>query len=436
MKKKYSHYFWSLIIVFASVRGAFVYHLGLPFRSTYLLSAVFLVIFGILSIRSLGVIRGESTFSTLRSAIKINIFFIGFFTVLTMVAVSIHEYSLAYSFMIFPTIFSLIKYEESQLNGIVYAIALISTYGVIYFYNLGILGGFEAIHEAHSKIRGEFAYARIGEVLLPGGYQGSHHDASNILVMCGVFFLSKALIEFDAKKKYLLFTIYLIIIFTTLLTGSAANIIVLGGVSSLALMIYVKKRPFVLALIVCFTLVVLPLITNKISSYTYFYEKASMDQSQLEGGGMFNSLDRNSIFLSFPAIIFGGGHILKVPMVYSEVAFVKILVGVGVIPFIVLIFICLSPFYYIRKYGKSSITEARQLIYHNPDISITTFLKDIRAQQFRLIILSMPIFAGTMTLLHYGSLFRVTSVGLYCVLHALFFKQYLTSMKHFKDGSS
>lgn len=69
------------------------------------------------------------------------------------------------------------------------------------------------------------------------------------------------------------------------------------------------------------------------------------------------------------------------------------------------------------------------LVSHTPGTSPANFIKTSRAHQYRLVITDMPAFAGTMTLLHYGSLFRVTSVGLFCVLLALFFKEYLAINK-------
>lgn len=334
-----------------------------------------------------------------------------------------------YLFAIFPIIFALIKYDKRLLNGIVHAIALVTILGVIHFYNLGVSGGFDAIYNAHSKLRGNFSYSRIGDNLLPAGYQGSHHDAANILVMTGVFYLSKAMSELGRLKKNIFFATYFLVLFASLLTGSAANIIVLIGVSGLATMFYAKKHPYVIGLVIVCSLFALPFLWGKLVDYTYFYEKASFDQSQYESGGMFNSLDMKSIFSSFHAIIIGGGNIFKVPMIYSEIAFIKILIGIGLLPFFVFMFICVFPLYYIYSFYKNSKIQARLLRYRNTRISATILKKNIKAQRLNLLIPAMPPLAGTLTLLHFGSLFRVTSVGLFCVLLALFLKEYLTQKK-------
>ncbi len=340
--------------------------------------------------------------------------------------ISLNQLAIAYLFVMFPIIFTLIRYDEKLLSGIVYAIALLTTFGVFYFYQLGISGGFDAIEAANLTLRpGELSYARIGNHLLPGGYQGNHHDAANIMVMCGIFFLSKAILASRILKIGLYLSGYFLISFATLLTGSASNNIVLLGFSALALMVYIKKQPYVLVLIFCVVILFLPLMIDSMSDYFYFYEKASQDQFELDDNGMFNSLDLNSIISSFHAIIFGFGDVLGVPMERSEVAFIKVLVGFGLMPFLVLMFICFSPVYYIRKFRKNCNAKVRELKGYHLAIPTNIFLKTTHAHQFRLVIISMPALAGVMTLLHYGSLFRVTSIGLFCVLLALFFKEYL-----------
>ena len=229
--------------------------------------------------------------------------------------------------------------------------------------------------------------------------------------------------------KYINLAIYFLVLYAVLLTGSAANTIVMLTVSAFCLLLYTKKNPYLITFIAFCMLLFLPTVLDFLADKTYFFEKASYDQSELEGGGIFNSLDINSILASFHAILFGFGNILEVPMIYSEIAFVKNLVGIGLIPFLVLMSICFSPLYYIYIFRKKVKIQERVLKYHNPSFLTAKSIKTSRAYQLRLIIIAMPAFAGTMTLLHYGSLFRVTSVGLFCVLLALFFKEYLAINK-------
>lgn len=426
MIHKFTQYFWSAVLVLASVRGALVYHLGLPPDIIYVISGSMLVCFGLLSFRYMLTNKTDNSLIFLGNAIKINFFLIGFYMVGSMVLISFNQYSLAYSFAIFPIVFTLIKYDEKILNGIVVIITLITTFGVYHFFNIGISAGFEGMAAANLMLRpGELIYSRIGENLLPGGYQGRHHDAANILVMCGVFFLTKSMLA-HGLLRFLYFAIYCLVLSTALLTGSGANIVILITVSSFCVFLYAKRNPCVITVFAVLVLLLLPLLTEFFSDKLYFWNKVSFDQSELEGGGIFNSLDFESVVKSLPAILIGFGYIFEVPMIDSEIAFVKGLIQLGFIPFLVLMFIIFSPIYYIYFFGKSLKVQARAIKSANLEFSITNFMSAGQAHQQRLIVAAMPVLAGTLTLLHYGSLFRVTSIGLFCVLISIFFKEYIT----------
>lgn len=421
----YRQYLWSFIVVLASIRGAFVYHFDFPPSLLYPLSGALLVVFGLFSFRSM-MVPNTGSLVLLKNYIKLNMLFIGFYMLASMIALSFNEYVIAYSFAIFPTIFTLIRYDRKLLDCIVYLITLVTVFGIFLFYNIGVSGGFDAIESANLKLRpGELIYSRIGENLLPAGYQGSHHDSANILVMCGTFFLSKALLASSLNAKALNLVVYVTVLFAALLTGSAANIVILLSVSGLALATYSRSHPYFLALVLCCGLISIFFIWEEVVDYFYFYEKLRDNQFVLKGGGIFNSLNLKSVLASLHAILFGFGYILKVPMTFSEIAFIKNLIQVGVIPFGVFMFICFSPLYYIYRFSVKSKQRYHKLRLLSPLNSTSKFIRAYRAKQSRLIIISMPAFAGIMTMLHYGSLFRVTSIGLFCVLLSIFYKEYL-----------
>jgi hypothetical protein len=396
-------YFWAFVVILASVRGVAVLHLDVPPSIVYNLSGSILLFFGIISTQTLLGKSLNNSPKLLRSAVKLNIIFLGFYMFAAMILIDVDQYSIAYSFAIFPIIFAMLEYEEGLLLKVVLIIATVTVLGVFYSYQIGISGGFEAVESFSLKLRpGELRYSRIGENLLPAGYQGNHHDASNILTMCAAFFLTKFMLDVNELKKYLYLSAYLIALFAALLSGSSANFIVLIIISCISFLFYAKKHPFEFFFIIAFSCLFVYSSFDSLGGYAYLFEKASADQSELEGGGIFNSLDLNSIFYSMHSIIFGFGYIFDVPMIRSEVAFIKQLVGYGLAPFLILMTICFSPLYYIFR-AKKSI-------------------------RYRLFIAAMPTFAGSLTLLHYGSLFRVTSIGLFCVLITLFFKEYYKSI--------
>ena len=159
------------------------------------------------------------------------------------------------------------------------------------------------------------------------------------------------------------------------------------------------------------------------SDLLYFFEKFQADQNVLDNNGIYNSLNLLNILKSFPFILFGFGYLAKAPLIDSEIAFIKILVSYGIIPFANLLFLLIMPYwYYIRL--KSKISNFKSNNFNSK--SVTTVQKKVLSN---LLLLSFPIYLGILSLIHYGSIFRITSIGLFMVFYALFFKEYLLGLK-------
>ena len=45
---------------------------------------------------------------------------------------------------------------------------------------------------------------------------------------------------------------------------------------------------------------------------------------------------------------------------------------------------------------------------------------------FLFLMMAMPVLTGFLTLVHYGSVFRITSIRLFCVFLAMFLREYLS----------
>ena len=401
-------FFISIIIILASVRGALVFHLGFSPNIIYPLTSFMLLILGGLSIAYLqdSIFNGELVF--LRNAVTLNLLFGFYFLLSYVLLVKQLNIGIVYAFFIYPIIFFLIRLEKHWLYGIVYSISAITVIGVVLFINLGVNGGFEAIEAAQLALRpGELAYSRIGDNLLPAGYQGHHHDAANILVMCSVLLLSKFALCENGLIRYLYLGSFFSVFMTTVATGSGANIVILIAITGFIFMLLALNNIYLFFILIFFLLFISIRFMDTLSQYLHFIDHISQDQLSMEGGGIFNSLNLEALISSIPSIFFGFGDILDTPMRYSEISFIKILISYGITPFIVQMFILFSPLYYFLRIKNN-------IIKNNPDL------------KFTLIIMVMPSFAGIMTLLHYGSLFRVTSIGLFCVLLAIYFKDYLS----------
>lgn len=424
----FDEYLVIFVVIFASVRGLFVYYFGVQPSLVYMISSAALILVGLISF-----IRFPRTISLreiklFKMSVALNWFLMSCYFVVEFSEFGHYSWGMVYLFAVFPIVFRLVRYDEFVLNFIVFSVMWITAVGVFTFYSLGVAGGFEAIETANLALRpGDLSYSRIGENLLPAGYQGNHHDASNILVMCAVFLLSKAALAQTKISILLYFALYIAVSSSLILTGSAANISVFIFCSILILVIVIRNAPAEFWVAVLLAVFLAVCFSKNLKDYIYFLDKIKDDQSNLPGGGIFNSLDFDSISNSLYSVLFGFGALFDSPLINSEVAFVKILVTVGILPFCVLMFVCLSPYYYIIKHKSARAVDLRIVETKMSSTAHSAYsLKVARSNQIRLVLFAMPVLAGVMTLLHYGSLFRITSIALFAVFLALFFKQYIS----------
>ena len=442
MKTTVAHILCSFIVVFASIRGAFVYHLGFPSNTTYTISALMILGLGVFSLLSLLSSKRYVALGLFKNAVILNVIFFAFFifgTLLIGVGAGIHSKSLLsmfYFFLIFPTIFVFLRFDDKLLTRIVYIIAFITVVGVYYFFDLGAKDGYKngmiAIREAHEILRpGDFRYSRLGRNILPFGYSGSHHDTANILVMCCIFFLTKFFICTHRIKSLLYIGCYFVILSATILTGSAANLLVLLFMSIVSLFCYIQKSPttmlisffLFISLFFLITSVIVNMDLTELSKFVYVFGKfnlETMDQN------LWASLDAQSIKNSMMSVIFGFGEALNSPLIQSEVAFVSLLSRLGLFSFVTLMFIGFSPIYYIALLSVNRRRHLRFLKKNRLNNLTTDFIARSRDETFRVLMMAMPVLTGFLTLIHYGSVFRITSIGLFCVVLAMFLREYLS----------
>lgn len=396
-------------------------------------SALLLVGVGLFSLWNLLTIEVDGAVARLGVAIKTNALVLAGYS-LVGVYVSA-DVSTVYQWVVFPLIFTLIRCDREQLIGVIHAISLITAFGVWKFYAIGVSDGWEELVYLQTTLRPEEeSIARIGDVLLSGGYQGANHDAANILVMCSLFYLCRAM-SLGGIKVALYLAIFSLLFSVVLLTGSAANITVLIIVAGIAGTIYIKRS--LRNALVLVSAIILFYLFERIfypgDNIFVFLEKF-VPQTEMEGGGIWNSLNFGSIADSVIAIFFGFGSVLGVPLIYSEAAFVKLLVGYGVVPFLILMFIIFSPMYYLYVAKRGTGNLAFRSLDGNSIVVTEQFSKGESSQLRRLSFDAIPLLGGALTLLHYGSLFRVTSIGLFCVLMALFYKEYIGYTSRLKNS--
>ena len=438
MKTTFTHILCSFVVVFASIRGLFVYHLGFPSSITYTISALMALGLGVFSLLLLLRSRLDVPLVFFKNAVILNVIFFTYF-IFTSLLIAVAAggspsglLSIIYFFLIFPTIFLFIRFDDKLLTYIVYIISVITVFGVYYFFNLALSSGIDSIIEAHQTLRpGGVAYSRLGLNLLPFGYAGSHHDTANILVMCGIFFLTKFFICNHGIKSLLYISCYIVILSATLLTGSAANVLVLILMSIVSLFYYIRKSPttmlfslsLLLALMVIIATVIVSMDFTELFRLAYVFSKFNPETID---EALFASLDAQSVKDSMMSVVFGFGEPLNAPLIQSEVAFVSLISRFGILTFITLMVIGFLPIYYFCVFRLNRIRRIEFLKRNLSEYLTTHFILDSRVQKYRLFNLAMPVLAGSMTLIHYGSVFRITSILLFCVLFSIFLKEYLS----------
>ena len=429
------HILGAIIIILASIRGALVLHFGFPPTNTYQISALSFILLGFFSFLLIQFKYPNRELILLINVINLNVFFLSFYLVGMISLLGFKYIDMVYLFGIFPIIFWLIEYKHKLLILIVYSALFITGFGVIYFYYVGITSGINGVGEMITTLRPNtgpdaerLGYSRIGEAILPGGYQANHHDAAQIIVMGIALFFSKFINASSFTTKCFMLSLFLIFCFLLLLTGSTANTLVAGFVILIGSLYYIRKNQFALIIIITFFAIFVSFLYDYIEEYLYFYSKLTADYSGRESGGIYAALNLAAIYESLPSLFFGMGVVFNAPMIKSEVGFLSLLSTIGLLPFILTMFICFSPVYYILNF--------RKRVYLLNKIYITKGLSSygkemnslFRTQYINLIMASMPVLAGSLTLIHYGSLFRITSIGLFCVFLALFFKEYLIAI--------
>jgi hypothetical protein len=447
VKTTFAHILCSFIVVFASIRGLFVYHLGFPSNITYSISALMILGLGVISLMGLLSSRLDVPLVFLKNVVILNVICFIFLTLsyfligLEAGVISKSMLSMFYFFLVFPTVFVFLRCDAKLLDGIVYIISFFTVVGVYYFFNLGLSGGYDAIKEAHSIMRpGDFRYSRLGINLLPFGYSASHHDTANILVMCGIFFLSKFFICSHGVKSLLYLCSYFVILSAALLTGSAANVLVLIFMSTVGLLFYVQKS--LTTMLVSFSLLlgslflIILLVPTEILTQLFKlgYVFGKFDTETMDPN-LWAGLDAQSIEDSMLSVVFGFGETFNSPLSFSEVGFLGILSRIGLLPFIIFMSIGFSPIYYFFVFRLNRSRRIKILKSNITKNLATDFIRDSRVKKFQILMLAMPALAGFLTLIHYGSVLRITSIGLLCVLLSIFFKEYVKARKSIESYS-
>jgi hypothetical protein len=252
-------------------------------------------------------------------------------------------------------------------------------------------------------------FSRTGEFVRPGGILGSAHDTGNIFGIMSIFFFCKYVLE---KNHNLLFIfLFFVSVTSLLLSQSATNILSCIFVIFVIFIFFIRKYTVklisALLLGILFSFIILFLINYLIpldnlgEILSIWTSRTSTDgdwQGMVNGFQFFH-------FLDFFHLIFGHASISNSNLINSEVAFIKILFDIGIFGFIYLFLIVTYP-----------------LRFNSTNLNFEKMYPPFFSILFSIV-----------SLIHYGSIFRMPNILFLIILNTLIFQQ-ITKFQKIKNG--
>lgn len=382
-----------LAVILGSARGFMVINLNVPAELLYKLTAVIL-----LWLAGCGFLLQHSNKNhdlvILKNLLKINLL-LGFLNI-SIDYVLIGEIDLAdlYLFLAPFAIFLFLRVPPLYLEIAAAIITIAISFSVIGHFNLSLesVVDFDKAFEYIDKLRPDLSTGvqgkgRTAEFYRASGYTGNPHDSANILGMLSLF----CLFRFILDNKVVHFALFLVAAYALALTQSATNISIAIACSAIFYGYLLKKRgSWLICIVGCSTVLVISVLALLSDGAMSVFARRMGGGGDWEG--MFNQIGSEEVFSALPYYWLGHAHSLGSQAVDTELAFLKLISQLGLIHAIVLFCIMLFPiFYYVKT--------------RNPPFSAVPSL-------------AIVLF-GFMSLLHYGSVFRVTSVFLYFMFAAI-----------------
>jgi hypothetical protein len=389
-----------LVLVYSSLRGLVILWINVPVSVVYGSSLFFLLLFSVYGYR----VRSrydDIVLSRIRSLLLINFFFGVYFILSDTLLRGDFDVSYLYVFLLPYIIFAFINVPVKLIEGAFFVISIGLALSVFDNYIHVVLqgAGREYLVEYNTRLRPDIVtlVSRTGEYSRIGGCTGSYHDSANILGMLGAYYY----VKFFVCRSLKAFAMGFLVFVPMVMSHSAANIalFVLTLLLFLLYLMYSKGNVKLIFFIVL-----------GLNAFVAFFAEFPQLLSFLvrlgpEGDweGMFNSLSPK--MLTSPFFWFGHGYAFNSDYVKTEVAFLKGIFEYGVFTALLLYLVLLYP--------------------------LKLFIK--RRRSLNLLPYLAPVIFGFLSLLHYGSLFRSTSIGLFYAMYSLFLSQYISSRHEFEN---
>lgn len=380
----------ALVIIVGSIRGMIVINSDISARTIYTATAASLLILATYGYLKSGGYKNPNL-TLLKNLLKLNVL-LGIVNVaIDFLLGASFEPSVLYMYLAPYVVFLFLRVPTRYFNLAIAVITIAISYSVFDNFIETLKGpeGLQKVLDYNSKLRPDLfeSLSRTGEFYRAAGYTGSHHDSANILGMAVSFFF----IRFLLKKKMPDLLIFLFAMLSLTLTQSAVNIVVaIFTLLIFAGYIMIRSRKMS-------TYIYLLLgVGGIIALIAVFGDAMGIFTARIGAGGdwagMKNQLNMNSLLVATPFFLFGHAYVLKSEIINTEMGMLKDIVQMGIIHTIIIYWGLLYP--------------------------VFRFVK-VRSHCYDALPSVAAIFFGFMSLLHYGSLFRVTNIFLFYTFYAI-----------------
>lgn len=377
------------VFVFCSLRGWAVLNLNLPTELVYGSSSLLLISLALYGVKC-RFKASDGGMSGLRSLLVINAL-MGIYYILGTVLLGGHlEISILYVYLLPYIVFLFVRVAVDKLHTGLFLIFVGISFSVIDNFRISLNGvdGLLYLEDYNTRLRPLIfaAMSRTGDYLRVGGYTGSYHDSANILGMLGSFYYISSIV--NRSMKHII--IAMIAFVAMAITQSAANIVI-ALLISFIFTVYIIAKKFtirLLLLLLCITFILI-LITSTFPHVLVFTNRLGAEG---DWEGMGNKLGLEVLITS--SFWLGFGYSTGSEFIETEIGFLKAILQQGIISATLLFWILIYPGYiFLRK----------------------------KSQSFKLLPYLAAIIFGFSSLVHYGSLFRVTNIAIFYAMYALFF---------------
>jgi hypothetical protein len=386
--------FWSwsiaLLLVIGSIRGIIVLNSTLSPATVYQSTAACLVLLACYGYLKRGG-YGGTELALLKKLLQLNLV-LGILNIaVDLVLGAPVDLSVLYVYLAPYVIFVFLRVPVRYLHTAILIISAAISYSVCdnFIQTLSGPEGLQRVYAYNTRLRPDVfeQLSRTGEFFRAGGYTGSYHDSANILGMTASFLF----IRFLLKRSIVDLGLFLLAIISLTLTQSAANIVI-AVFSIIVFAGYTLMRSKRLSTFLYLMIGVGGIVGLTVKFGHGMAIFAARVGEEGDWSGIATQLDASSLLSAVPFALVGHATAFGSGIIHTEIGLLKGVFQLGIVHATILYWLTLFPVFRFAKV-RTGCSEAL------PAIAAVSF--------------------GFLSLLHYGSLHRVTNVFLFYAFFAI-----------------